>query len=313
MKQASNQRDIEAYFLKTINSENRKHWLKINSGVKVFRDNFRVRPYGEQDSASWDWLGLGNRVALSPAAVSRKGYWKVSPQNIAGVINISRVHNPHFQDKSSREGLQESDALLKFQEIIKRLIKIFEDDRSSVYSEFRKYRDDNTVVPAKEDVSNQERRKADLIADKMFKEYKHKKFSNGGRKQTKSDDETLAIAYLSEKNEKQNLERELDDVQKENFLLRIFASSGVTIASFTHELDNLQTKLGDRFGEIKETLLNYVKEEDFKEVIKYENPFYKIDLFEKEDRKLKRWLQYTLRTIRKDKRNRKQINISDYF
>ncbi len=175
MKQASNQRDIEAYFLKTINSENRKHWLKINSGVKVFRDNFRVRPYGEQDSASWDWLGLGNRVALSPAAVSRKGYWKVSPQNIAGVINISRVHNPHFQDKSSREGLQESDALLKFQEIIKRLIKIFEDDRSSVYSEFRKYRDDNTVVPAKEDVSNQERRKADLIADKMFKEYKHKK------------------------------------------------------------------------------------------------------------------------------------------
>ena len=38
-----------------------------------------------------------------------------------------------------------------------------------------------------------------------------------------------------------------------------------------------------------------------------------LDLFEKEDRKIKRWLQYTLRTIRKDKRNRKQINITNYF
>ena len=314
LKQNSSKNDRETYYLKEINRDKRKHWLDNNSGVKVFRDNFRVRPYGEQSSAAWDWLGLGSRVALSPAAVSRKGDWRVSPKSVSGVINISRVENPHFQDKSSREGLQESDALHKFKEIILKLINIFENDRSSIYSELRKYWDSKATTPAKEEVSQRDKSKADLIAAQKFEQYKQKQSADSNeKKKKKSDDETLALAYLSEKNQKQGLEKELDHIQKENFLLRIFASSGVTIASFTHELSNLQTKLGDRFNDIKQALLQHVSEEDFADVYRFENPLYMLDLFEKEDRKIKRWLQYTLRTIRKDKRNRKQINITNYF
>lgn len=43
-------------------------------------------------------------------------------------------------------------------------------------------------------------------------------------------------------------------MREENSLLRVFASSGVTIASFTHELENLQIKLGSRFDEIKQLI-----------------------------------------------------------
>ncbi len=102
-------------------------------------------------------------------------------------------------------------------------------------------------------------------------------------------------------------------MREENSLLRVFASSGVTIASFTHELENLQIKLGSRFDEIKQLIAPLIDEASLSNIYKYDNPYYRLDLFEKEDKKLKQWLQYTLRTIRKDKRNQQYINIADYL
>ena len=37
-------------------------------GVRIYRDNFRVRPYGDHDTSEYDWLLLANRKAKSPAA-----------------------------------------------------------------------------------------------------------------------------------------------------------------------------------------------------------------------------------------------------
>lgn len=107
-----NKTDTEKYYQKKIDTNNRSLWLDSYGGIKLFRDNFRVRPYGERGSSSWDWLELGNRVALNPAQVSRHRHWKVSPNNITGVINISRIENPYLEDKSSREGVQENDSFL---------------------------------------------------------------------------------------------------------------------------------------------------------------------------------------------------------
>ncbi|XLF31580.1 hypothetical protein ACJEDR_23280 [Klebsiella pneumoniae] len=107
-----NKTDTEKYYQKKIDTNSRSLWLDSYGGIKLFRDNFRVRPYGERGSSSWDWLELGNRVALNPAQVSRHRHWKVSPNNITGVINISRIENPYLEDKSSREGVQENDSFL---------------------------------------------------------------------------------------------------------------------------------------------------------------------------------------------------------
>lgn len=310
LKQTSGASDRERYYLKEIPSKERRDWLENNSGVKVFRDNFRVRPYGEKGSSSWDWLELGDRVAKNPAAVSRKG-WSVSPANLSGVISISRVNNPNFQDKSSREGLQESSAFLKFRQIIIRLIQIFEEDRSSIYNEIKAFRAANEEKPTAEDVNEKVKIQADQYAKQRYEEYKEKKSVE--HKVKPSEEESLALAYLNEKNEKAELERDLEDAQKENFLLRIFASSGVTIASFTHELSNLQMKLGDRFQDIKTLISKHISEKSFEGVHRFENPFYVLEKNEEEDKKIKRWLQYTLRTIRKDKRKRKQISIVSYF
>ena len=46
---------------------------EILGGIRLYRDNFRVRPYGEPGSQAYDWLRLGERVARNPAQASRIG------------------------------------------------------------------------------------------------------------------------------------------------------------------------------------------------------------------------------------------------
>ena len=88
-----NRMDLKQYPYRNFQPGPRKSWLEEFGGIKIYRDNFLVRPYGEVDGKSFDWLTLGQRVAVSPVAASRKG-WKVSPQNLAGTVRISRKRNP---------------------------------------------------------------------------------------------------------------------------------------------------------------------------------------------------------------------------
>ncbi|ULT25751.1 hypothetical protein KUH03_01765 [Sphingobacterium sp. E70] len=127
---------MEKFNYRKFPSNERKEWLNKFGGIKLFRDNFRVRPYGETNNSSFDWLGLGTRKSKSPAAISKKqGGYKVEPENIAGAIKISRTANIDFEDKSSREGLQENKTFQVFKEIIQGIIGVFEEDRAFIARE----------------------------------------------------------------------------------------------------------------------------------------------------------------------------------
>ncbi len=66
------------------------------SGILLFRDQFRVFPYGDDDD---DWLDLDR------SALRRSGYTLNKTQFI-GRVNISRVGNPALLDQTNREGLR---------------------------------------------------------------------------------------------------------------------------------------------------------------------------------------------------------------
>lgn len=79
--------DLKKYPYKNFSSASRKAWLKRFGGVKIFRDDFRIRPYGENGQ---DWLKLGERQSQSPGgAGQRLGGYRIRPNQIAGTINIS--------------------------------------------------------------------------------------------------------------------------------------------------------------------------------------------------------------------------------
>lgn len=298
MKKTSTKEDKERFFYRSFNDKRRDIWLKEFGGIKLFRDNFRVRPYGETSSSWEDWLGLGERVAKSPAGVAKKeGGYKVRPNNVAGVINISRLENINFEDKSSREGIQENRIFDVFKNLLLGIISEFERDRSHIARELSKY-----YVETHKPEETKE--KADDIARENAKKYQRS--GDGSHKEPETEEEILGSAYLGQKDE-------IEELKEERRLLQVFASSGITIASFTHELMSLENKLVSRVDIIKKLFSKYVTKEQCKNEPEHLNPYIRLEYTKKQDEKLKQWLNYSLNTIRKDKRLRKIINLPNYF
>ncbi len=68
--------------------------LDKSSGVYIYRDDFRVLPYGEPEN---DWLKLNMRRVQNPTM-------RISSNQIVGCILISADRNPELRDQSNREG-----------------------------------------------------------------------------------------------------------------------------------------------------------------------------------------------------------------
>lgn len=73
-----------------------KDKIEAYGGLYIFRDGFRVLPYGRPNA---DFLGFEERRSR------RAGTFYFSYRRMYGYLDISRERNPHLKDKSSREGL----------------------------------------------------------------------------------------------------------------------------------------------------------------------------------------------------------------
>lgn len=84
-----------------------KDWVNLwSGGPMLFRDGFRVHPYGGPED---DWLSLDKKALAS-------GGYKLNRRQIIGKVDISTRENPALTDQTNREGLRqcpEKDALVK--------------------------------------------------------------------------------------------------------------------------------------------------------------------------------------------------------
>ena len=89
--------------------------LNEAAGVNVYRDGFRVLPYGEPGN---DWLQLDARRVQNPTL-------RLSNNQVVGYLLISREANPDLRDQTNREGLIRNlafdDLIHQVREIIGRL------------------------------------------------------------------------------------------------------------------------------------------------------------------------------------------------
>lgn len=297
--------DLKKYPYKNFSSASRKAWLRRFGGVKIFRDDFRIRPYGENGQ---DWLKLGERQSQSPGgAGQRLGGYRIRPNQIAGTINISRIDNLNFQDKSGREGIIENDVFLLFENIIKEIISFFEKDRNTIMYHF-------SELHKKKNKEAEAKRKAQEEAERIRKEKEEKEEGgNDSQEDPRNDgessntEETLAEGV-------EILTRELDEKDEEIRLLRNLASVGLIISSFAHEVKSLRSRLIPRTSFLLRELKNHLNEKELeKSLDKDDNPFYMIKLIQDEDTKLKHWLEYSLNTLKRDKRERSNLNFGEYF
>jgi C4-dicarboxylate-specific signal transduction histidine kinase len=102
----------------------------------------------------------------------------------------------------------------------------------------------------------------------------------------------------------------LKDEQK---LLRGMASSGIVVASFSHDLSKISQNLTSRIDKVKKIISLSLSENDFIEIEDRKNPFYLLEKMKKQDAKLQNWLHFSIGIARKDKRQRKKLNFKSYL
>jgi signal transduction histidine kinase len=89
-----------------------KKLLDSMYGIGIYRDVFRIRPYGDQD---YDWLDLDKDRVQNPSM-------KIGMNQIIGFIEIEQENLSNLYEKSARDGLIENSNFLGLQSISKAIL-----------------------------------------------------------------------------------------------------------------------------------------------------------------------------------------------
>ena len=133
-------------------------WSRINKkvesygGIYIYRDGFRVLPYGRIDA---DFLGLEERRN------KRIGSYFFSYRRMFGYLELSRTRNSLLKDKSSREGLINNAAY-----------RVFKDDLSAIFIDLAK---EYFADKAKQSIFLDEKKKANAQFEVLQKDKEREK------------------------------------------------------------------------------------------------------------------------------------------
>lgn len=196
----------------------KKEILKEWSGVNVYRDGIRILPYGESGN---DWLKLDNRRIQQS--------WRISNDQIIGMVEINQDLNNSLKDKTNREGLIENDYYEKFKNLILGAITIFEAEREE---------DRKRVYPKKEKTTNEN------IEDKVntvksdLNEIK-KKVEESDIQSANETTPLLNRVGQQITELKQHVTDTIDVLEKDRQILFNLAGTGLAAERFTHEFARL--------------------------------------------------------------------------
>lgn len=93
--------------------------LRTACGVRIYRDGFRVWPYGERDD---DWLELNQRRVNNPTL-------RISNNQVVGYVEITQRNNPELRDRTSREGLIDTPAFFDLKALTLGVLEKLEERR----------------------------------------------------------------------------------------------------------------------------------------------------------------------------------------
>lgn len=281
-------------FIKDVPTRRRKEFLQHFSGVKLYRDNFKVRPYGDEGSL-YDWLELNERANKSPASVSHNsGTWRVLPYQLIGVVMISRERNTALYDMANREGLTQNDSYFYFVKMLQESISRFEFDRQYIYREYDKWRKEceKKIAPSTDRV------KADVRNNDTYE-------NNGtgsdnksipGNNDTSSTDVPSNGPRFTEQEYRETVDELMKAAEKDlkaKQTLEILSSAGVILNTFFHEFSGVNTALRTRGSQMKARLDFLLNGQPYTGPV-FLDPYRKLEAFDKVDNTLDCWLKVVM-------------------
>lgn len=294
-KMSTTRRDRERFYQRDIS--NRVDVRDTFGGVKIYRDSFRVRPYGDPKSSSYDWLQLARRKNASPAGVgTEKGIWRVSADQMLGSIFISRM-NTALPDQSNREGIVETPEFQLLKEFVIKMIELLEQDRQYVS---RKLNALYVREHPTEDIENDIRRKA---KDSEKKKAKPKEKQEDPKPENEDQSDTSDDLKVKASDAQKVLDakdEQIEELQTENKMLRALATTGIVTNTYIHEFKTLTHKLNMKITMAKEAI---DLDQDIQEAGEY------IDQANDIRKAFNSWFEVTIEAVKSDKRRRRKVDL----
>lgn len=208
---------------------------KIQGGIRLYRNSFRVLPYGEQNN---DWIGLD-------ASMRRRSL--LPPHgNISffGFIEVNNDFGEQFEELSSREGLLENKALIQLEDfgykvLTHTVMKIasIRGRKSNPGQEDWKKKPEETIEEAISELkaisSIKEEGSAETHSDEDVENREDSSLTS---------EKLVTIAEKLEQAQKEQQKKQKDFIKEMN-LFRILAALGLTIGEFIHEIKQYQSAL----------------------------------------------------------------------
>lgn len=235
---------------------------KTASGVRLYRNGFRVLPYGEPKD---DWTNIDKRWSTE----SGKTNIPLNNQNLFGFVEIIDPTGNTFEETASREGLIENDAFNQLSEFInKSLVAV----RGRIAEKIKVFKEKQN-----NDDYTQDSNKKEQTTQEMFDKLKNI-LDNKSDQNTENQKEE----QYTESDKKEGLEiiRKLENLIEEAGMLRVLAGLGLTIGEFTHEMKQFHSSVYGHINRLNQLSLNDEAQNQINEIkIDFDNLFGYTDYF----------------------------------
>lgn len=237
--------NFELYFIprdsargKTLNFKvhELKEFMEANQGVRIYRDFFRVRPYGEP-TGKGDWLDLGMRRSKRPESITQKG-WVVGPHQVVGAVFITREANPNLLDQTNREGIVEGPGYFDLRAALHKCINTFEKTIQNHASQRNEPKPTEIAKDIADRVVNLAREKTKKLRDELAAAAENTD-SAGSFIQLKAviDEVTSSVEEMAKATEEvgKSFAQEARELEADKDTLANLASLGILTVCFGHE------------------------------------------------------------------------------
>ena len=196
-------------------------------GIRIYRNGFRVLPYGE---TSDDWLALDVDVSRRELLVPANN------RNFFGQVELASAKNPLFEETSSREGLLENEAYFELRKFVRNAVE-WAAKRVAAARNRKQDAGQRDFVP-------EPRKPSDLIRN-LFETLGDSSLANQAKALTQR---AFAQAEAAAAEYEATVERERRRSLEYEEMLRLLASLGLSISVFGHEVKGAKDAITARLA-----------------------------------------------------------------
>ena len=217
---------------------------KTASGVRLYRNGFRVLPYGEPTD---DWTNIDRRWASESGVVNVP----LNNKNLYGFVEITDPGGALFEETASREGLIENEAFRQLSDFLHKSLVAARQRVSEGVTLFKEQFTgiENSVEDSEEkQQSTEEKLKAlENLVENLDNKENDSEDNNSSHQSPEGEEEKKA----QRKKLVASIRKEIEEAS----MLRVLAGMGLIIGEFSHEVKQFQPSIYGYISQLREEKL----------------------------------------------------------